>query len=260
MKRNFLAISLTLIGLTGFVIQAAYAEDNGIFSLTTGFDYSTGKYGTSSTTDITSIPVIAKYEVDRWTLRLTIPYVTITGAGNVVPGIGKFKNTTIARRTTESGLGDIVAGMTYNLYQGSADVPMIDFTGKIKFGTADEDKGLGTGENDYSGQFDLYKSFGNFTALGTVGYKVYGDTQAAPLKDVFFGSVGGTYKFSPDMSVGLTYDYRPSISSAGSELSEATGFVNYKFSTNWKAQGYLVKGFADGSPDYGIGALVSYVF
>ena len=31
---------------------------------------------------------------------------------------------------------------------------LIDLTGKVKFGTADENKGLGTGENDYAVQAD----------------------------------------------------------------------------------------------------------
>ena len=80
------------------------------------------------------------------------------------------------------------------------------------------------------------------------------------LKNVFYGSLGGTYKVAPSSTVGVVYDYRPAITPNGSAVSEATAFVNYKLTPNWKAQGYLVKGFADGSPDYGLGALVSYVF
>lgn len=260
MKIKTLVTTIVMTGLFGLSLQSALADEAGTFTLTTGFDYSSGKYGSNEKTNITSVPVIAKYELDRWVLKLTVPYVTITGPGNVSPGIGKFRDTTTTRRTTESGLGDIVAGATYNLYGGSDSMPVIDLTGKVKFGTADKDKGLGTGENDYTAQIDLYKSFGNFTALGTVGYRVYGDTSAAPLDNVFFGSVGGTYKLAPSTSAGLIYDYRPSITPTGSEVSEMMAFVNHKISANWKAQGYLVKGFSDGSPDYGVGALVGYVF
>ncbi|OIQ83219.1 hypothetical protein GALL_349820 [mine drainage metagenome] len=46
----------------------------------------------------------------------------------------------------------------------------------------------------------------------------------------------------------------------GAAMSEAMAFVSNKISTHWKAQGYLVKGFANDSPDYGVGALVGYVF
>ena len=255
--RNTLAIA---IGFTSLVTQVAFAEDAGVFSVTSGVDYSSGKYGSQDRTDITSIPVIGKYEVGSWAFKLTVPYVSITGPGNVSPGIGKFKNTTTTQRSTESGLGDIVAAATYNLYNAANGGPAIDVTGKVKFGTADDKKGLGTGENDYMGQVDLYQSFGDFTALGTLGYRVYGDTSAAPLDDVFYGSVGGTYKIAPGTSAGVIYDYRPAITSNGSAVSEATAFVNHKINDHWKAQAYLVKGFANGSPDYGVGALVGYVF
>lgn len=249
--------------LYGIAMSSVHAEESGVFTVTSGVDYSSGKYGNQDRTDITSVPVIGKYEIDRLTLKLTVPYVTIRGPGNVSPGIGKFKDNKTAvttKRTTESGLGDIVAGATYNLYVGSASAPAIDITGKVKFGTADEDKGLGTGENDYATQVDLYKSYGDFTALAGLGYRVYGDTRAAPLDNVFYGSVGGTYKVASTATAGVVYDYRPAITRNGSAVSEATAFVNYKLNPSWKAQGYLVKGFADGSPDYGVGALVSYVY
>ena len=267
MKIKLIRSLLVSAGLFGLLIQSAWADtqsewtDNGgVFSLTTGFDYSTGKYGGKEDTDITSVPVIAKYDIDRWVFKLTIPYVTITGPGDVVPGIGQVRNTTTTRRTTESGLGDIVAGVSYNLFDGSNGMPMIDLTGKVKFGTADEDKGLGTGENDYTAQVDVYKGFGAFTALGTVGYRVYGDTSTTTLDNVFFASVGGVYKLAPNTSTGLIYDYRPATSSSGSAVSEMMAFISQKITDHWKAQGYLVGGFADGSPDYGVGALVGYVF
>lgn len=250
------------IGMGGMLMafSQAWADDHGTFSITSGIDYSSGKYGNQSSTDITSVPFIGKYEIDRLTLKLTVPYITVTGLGNVAPGIGKFKDTPNARRTTESGIGDVVTAATYNLFGGNGSVPMIDLTGKIKFGTADRDKGLGTGENDYSAQVDLYQTFGKFTALGTIGYRVYGDTSTSPLDNVFFGSVGGTYKLTEETNTGIVYDYRPAITINGSEVSEITAFVNQKIDDHWKAQGYLVKGFADGSPDYGIGGLVTYVF
>ena len=260
MQKKVQNIAIISIGLISLCAQTVWADEPGKFSVATGFDYSSGKYGTNSNTDILSIPVIAKYEADRWSLKLTVPYVSITGDGSVLPGIGKAKNSTSTQRTTESGLGDIVAGATYNLYQNSADALVVDFTGKVKFGTADTNKGLGTGENDYSGEFNVYKDLGKITVLGTVGYKVYGDTSTTPLNNVFFGSVGGIYKLTSKTSTGIIYDFRPKISDNGSNLSEMTAFVNHKVSQTLNAQGYLVKGFANGSPDYGIGGLVSYAF
>lgn len=245
----------------GFCGTAAGAETNSTFTLTSGLDYSSGKYGESDKTEIVSVPIVAKYETGSWTLKLTVPYVTIHGPGNVVPSIGPVDGALAPRkRTTESGMGDVVTAVTYNLFDGASGSPVVDVTGKIKFATADADKGLGTGENDYATQVDIYQGFGKFTAIGTLGYRVYGNTKFGALDNVFYGSLGGSYKLTEKTSAGAIYDYRPRITSRGSQVSEITTFVTHKISPHWKAQGYLVGGMADGSPDYGGGGLVSYAF
>lgn len=253
-------LAATAIAIITFSAQVALAEDSQKITLSTGIDYTSGKYGTDATTDITSVPFIAKYDIDRLTLKVTIPYVTITGTGDVIPGIGRIKKSGASNRSSQSGWGDIVTTATYTVYEGDKTMPAIDITGKVKFGTADETKGLGTGENDYSAQVDIYKSFGDFTALASLGYTAYGDTSTTPLDNVFYGSIGGMYKIAPEASLGAVYDYRPSLTSAGASISEVMGYANYKLTQNWKAQAYLSKGFSDGSPDYGVGALVSYMY
>lgn len=252
--------AITLAGLLAFCNLASGAENASTFTLTTGLDYSSGDYGDDVDTEITSVPVVAKYEADRWVLKLTVPYVTITGPGNVVPSIGQVGDTPRRRRTTESGLGDVTASATYNVFAGSASLPAIDITGKVKFATADEDKGLGTGENDYATQVDLYQGFGKFTALATIGYRVYGNPSFVNLDNVFYGSLGGAYRLAPKTSVGVIYDYRPKITPNGSPISEAVAFVTHTITDQWKAQAYVVSGFSDGSPDIGGGALISFVF
>src|SRR6266446_7242895 len=42
---------------------------SGGFSLTTGVDYSTGKYGGTSATDILYVPLTGAYEMDKWLFR-----------------------------------------------------------------------------------------------------------------------------------------------------------------------------------------------
>lgn len=239
---------------------AANGEESRNFTITTGLDYSSGNYGDNVKTEITSVPVIARYEAKRWVFKVTVPYVTINGPGNVVPSIGQVGTTNSTRRVRESGMGDVVTAATYNVYSGTTNALVVDLTGKIKFATADKDKGLGTGENDYATQVDLYKGFGKFTAIGTLGYRVYGNTSFGPLDNVFYGSVGGSYRLTSRTSAGVIYDYRPKITSSGSEISEMTAFVTHKLTDQWKAQAYLVNGFSNGSPDYGGGALISFNF
>ena len=59
----------------------------------------------------------------------------------------------------------------------------LDLMGRVKFGTADADKGLGTGEQDFTVRADLYKYLEQFTLLGSVGYKFRGDPAGVDLEN-----------------------------------------------------------------------------
>ena len=115
-----------------------------------------------------SAPLIGRYRTEDFVFRLTIPYVRVTAPSDTVlvePGtictdtgggsgtdcqIAAGSNSTARARATQSGLGDVVAQVTYEVPEFSKGGPLIDLTGKIKFGTADEAKGLGTGKNTYT--------------------------------------------------------------------------------------------------------------
>lgn len=229
------------------------------FSLTTGLDYSTGKYGGTESTDIFYIPITGKYEADKYTLKLTVPYLQVTGPGNVVRDVGQIGPASTTR-TRQSGLGDIVVAGTYNMYEGRANGTLVDVTAKIKFSTADEAKGLGTGKNDYALQADLYRTLGKNTVFGTLGYKVMGSPAGVTLNNVFYASLGAGHQYSQETSAGLILDLREKASAIGSAQQELTAYVSHKLGKIWKAQAYAVKGFSNGSPDWGAGAMFTASF
>ena len=249
-------LATALTGVSLLLVSTAWA-DSGKFSLATGFDYSAGKYGTTSSTSIFSIPVIGKYETGPWLFKLTTPYIRISGLGGVVPGTGRVKPKGAAS-TTQSGLGDAVVAATYSLYEDRAAARGIDLTGKVKLSTADAN--LGSGANDYAAQMDIYQSEDRFTAMGMLGSKILGNPAGITLNTVLYGSFGGVYQFSKRTSGGIDMSLaqRPSATAAGQQ--ELTAYVNYKIDSHLNAQGYMLKGFADGSPDRGVGALLSYGF
>lgn len=249
----WVATVLVIMGM-----QGVYAADG--LRIGTGFDYSSGEYGGTESTDILYIPLTGSYESGRFLYRLTVPYIQITGPGNVVREVGSVRSAASTARTTQSGLGDIVAGVSYNLLPGEGSQPLLDVTGKVKFGTADEVKGLGTGETDYTLQADIAKTYGKTTLFGTLGYKWLGDTSATNFNDVVLGSFGGSYKFTAEVSGGLILDAREASTASGSAQTELTAFVGRKLSGAMRLQGYGVVGFTDGSPDWGLGATISTGF
>ncbi len=259
-KHILLGTSVLALMLTN--IPSGYADDGTTdlkLKITTGADYSSGKYGASESTDILYAPVTVKGTYGDFTTKLTVPYLTIKGPGSVVGGgdgsISQGNGSSAV--TTERGLGDVVASLTYTQNIDSAQA-YIDYTAKIKFPTADEKKGLGTGETDYTAYVEGTKVIGDaYLFLGT-GYKVLGDSSTLQLDNVWYTSTGGGYKITPDTTLGLSYDYKEAASSTGSITSEVTGSVTQKLSPTLDLQFYGITGFSDGSPDAGGGVMLGY--
>ena len=257
-KRNFyfLATALTL-ALSPLAAHAADNDEGTRVKLSTGFDYSTGDYGDTQDTEITYIPVTAKAYMGDFTGSLTVPYVRIEGPGSVIGGgDASVQQTGTGVITTESGLGDVVAGLTYTVDLDQYK-SYVDLTGKVKFPTADEDKGLGTGEADYTLLVEGTKMIGDAYVSAGLGRKFVGDSPALNLSDVWLGSVGAGYQVTPQFGVGASYDYRESAGS-GENPSEMTAFATYKVTPDVSVQAYGVAGFSDGSPDHSVGMQIGY--
>jgi hypothetical protein len=248
MKKRLAALALLAIAVP------AAAEDQ--LSLGTGFDFTTGKYGNTKSTDILYIPVTAKYVSDELTLKLTVPYISITGPGGVAYGIGRFgKITARTTTTTNSGLGDVIASAGHTVY--SAGPLMLDLVGNIKFGTADANKGLGTGKNDYSAQIDGYYALNRTTLFGTAGYRIYGSpVDGVTLTNEPYGTIGANRKLNDKTSAGAMLDVAKSPSIYSGDQEELTVYVSQKIAADTKVQAHVMKGFSNGSPDTGIGAMI----
>jgi hypothetical protein len=257
-----LKITSLLITSIGFLPLVSDAESE--FSLTSGVDYSTGKYGQSQSTDIIYIPFIAKYETGNTTLKLTLPWVKITGPGDVVGGNSPIVLGSSNRPiTSESGLGDIVLSATQTIAQfGESNPLQLELTGKVKFATASSSKGLGTGENDYTLEIDAYEPIINksTTLFGDIGYKLLGDPSGFNLNNVWFASAGFAYKFNPATSVGMMTDIKKATINTSQPLKELTVFLTHKFEVNYKLQTYLTHGYTDASTDWGGGAMLVWTF
>lgn len=240
--------------LAAIASPGAWAADNGNFSFATGFDYSTGKYGAASSTSILSVPVVGMYSSGLWAFKLTVPYVRISGPGGVLPNGIRSKATITTKETTESGLGDVVAAATYNIYSGNENESWVYLTGKIKFGTAGTS--LGTGQNDYAAQVDVYQSFGRFTATGALGYEFLGSPAGISMNNVAYGILGGYYQVTEQTVGGTEMKLSQKPSAIGAEQREVSVYASHNIDGSLKIRGYVLKGFADGSPDSGFGLLL----
>src|SRR3546814_20116745 len=82
MMRVALCCGLLLAAAT----TVAQAQEG--LSLSVGADYSTGEYGSATTTEIFSDPFSAKWASDSWTWKARLPWLRGDGEPSVLPGLG----------------------------------------------------------------------------------------------------------------------------------------------------------------------------
>ncbi len=226
----------------------------------TGVEFSSGTYGNTETIEDIYVPLTLSVDYDRMAFRLTVPHLTVTGpagttitdpGGQPLPGEGEI--------TTESGLGDVIASVTFldvlhDYERGLA----LDATASAKFGTADFDEGLGTGKDDYTLQFEAYKFFDSVTLFGSAGYRLRGEPVGVELNDVLIASIGASWFMSERSSFGTALDFRESAVTGFDDVLELSGFVSRRLSDSWVVDVYTFTGFSDSSPDWGVGASLTF--
>jgi len=228
--------------------------------LSAGMEYSTGRYGAELPTDISYFPLTARYEAAFWNLRLTLPYVQMTGPGNVVganDGLAGFATSTGKRRSA-FGQGDATVAVSHDLYASTDGSLLLDLTGRIKFGTADASQGLGTGKNDFSLQADMLTGNRDWTLFGSVGHRRMGDTADIDFRNPWFASLGAAHNLNGRTQLSAVYETRQRVTVDGARISEVMVAAAYKLAAAQTLQAYVVKGFAGGSPDWGVGLAINY--
>lgn len=225
----------------------------GTTSLSLGADYTSGDYGSGEATRTWTVPVSLKHESGPWIFRASVPYVRVEG------GFSRDSQGQAVEREVQSGIGDTVLAAFYNVLDSRRLA--VDIGAKAKLATADSAKDLiTTGENDYSLQVDLFRTMASTSLFASLGYTVKGDSAAVRYRNPLYGALGMTVPLARRQSLGLAWDYREKSIDGGAEISELTLFFSRKLDANDRLQLYAVHGLADGSPDFGGGAVLTRSF
>lgn len=224
--------------------------------LSVGFHYSAGDYDTSSTTEIYYVPFTLRAEYGHWTFRATIPYLKIEGGTGVAAG----PSGPVTTSGTADGLGDVVARGGYWIAPLLGWMPWIEVDALVKFPTADEDDGLGTGRFDFGVETEWTWLVGRVSPFVVLGWRFLGDRPSLHLHDVFAGTAGAQYLFTDAIAGGLMLDYREQASAESGERVELIPFASFRIRPHWILSTYVSAGLAVGSPDVGVGLEAGYQF
>lgn len=234
-----------LLGLMVVGSAAAESTDFPIVGVATGVNIANGSYGGNAEIEDLEVPLAFSIDYERWAFTARVPHLSV-------------RTTDGGQTNTESGLGDVSAAITvFDVLSDRQRGLALDVTGSVKFGTADPDKGLGTGENDVSVYLDGYKFFDGMTLLGSIGHRWRGSTPDAPLKDVLLATAGATFRTGSNALFGVIFDYREAALEGTSDIQELRAFASLPLSDSWVLECHAFSGFTDSSADWGGGIAVA---
>lgn len=232
-----------------------------------GADYSSGDYGTANTTRVLYMPLTWGMESGRSVFEVTLPLLSVSGPGDVlytntggmltrmprpiIPGGG-------SATSTEAGLGDILASGSYDFWLGRDGDQRLGATAWIKFGTADADAGLGTGETDYSLELNGATRVAGASLYGSLGYSVLGDPPGLDLDNVYYALLGVSRKLAGDRLAGIEIGARQATLPELDPRAVITVYYDQPAGAGVTLSLSLLTGLTDGSPDWGAGLRLRY--
>lgn len=242
------------------VVPVAHAG----YSFSTGAEYTRGDYGTGVETSSWYVPFTLGYSVEGYAWSVTVPYVSVSGSPEVsgggslsMSGRGNHASpSTTDTSRSDAGLGDVLFSASYRLQQQTREHPWLALTGKVKLGTADEEVNLGTGENDYAVQLDMAKG----PVDGYLGYLITGDTPVVNYNDIYYGAIAYSVAMNQTWGIRSEYYTEQETVSGNDPVREASVAFSRPLSSMRDLKLYLIKGFSDSSPDWGVGVMVSTRF
>jgi hypothetical protein len=230
------------------------------WSVSTGFDFSSGDYGESQTTEVWYVPFQVRAEWRHWLFRVTVPYIHVTGPGSSVTSADGVivLDEGAGDRESHAGLGDVIAGVTYRFDPPRSGFPWLDVTARVKIPTARESESLGTGEVDATLQIDATHSFGRLTPFASIAYRFVGDPEGSDLSNTLATTLGCDWRFTRAVSAGLYYGWRQTASRSLGDAHDLVPYASWRIGRHWSVGPYFAVGLSTAAPDFGGGVQLGY--
>ena len=198
---------------------------------------------------------------DSFQFTASLPYMRISGRGLLV--FDASGNPIVINRRANgptdvrTGWGDLSLSASYTIPPAVLADFQVRVTGITKLPTAPSRRRLNTGEADFGMSVDVSRSFGDWTPFVTVGYLNRGQPAGFTFYDTSSVSVGTSYVLNENLVAVASYDYdspdAPQVTGAH-ELSASLSWIR---DNNMTLTGYGTVGLSSGSPDMGVGFLIS---
>ncbi len=267
-KISAAAIALALAAIMPAGTAQAQTRDKSIpdpdwhFATTFGVTDTNGDYGSPNNTNVLLGLSTLSMSNDSFKFTASLPYVRISGRGLLV--FDASGNPIVINRRVNgptdvrSGWGDLSLSASYTIPPAVLADFQVRITGLTKLPTAPARRRLNTGEADFGVSVDISRSIGDWTPFLTVGYLNRGQPAGFTFYDTSSVSVGTSYTLNDQLVAVVAYDYDSPDAPQTTGGHELMGSLSWIYNDRLTLTGYGTTGLSDGSPDYGIGFLVSY--
>lgn len=251
---------LTAFAILSLCLAAAPGAGAYDWKVGTSLNYDTGKYGTTTRTDSIYIPLTLTRYYTGGQVSLTVPWLRQSSSGAVtrvggspVRASRNVEGASGAVSGAESGLGDVLLRGTYAIKEESLHRFDLAFAGSLKFPTANEKKGLGTGEIDQGAGLEFAKKMSsNWTLLIDGYYTIIGDPEGVDYDNQVSLDIGFYRLLREDLSVTAYYQTRSALVSDNPDQREVNATLVRTLANDDQVSAGLLLGLSEGSPQVGV--------
>ena len=214
--------------------------------------YFSGDYGTGIDTSIVNLPMILVVSSERQEFRVTVPYLSIRTSEPVLYLNGEVIAPAPGGSTAESGLGDVLVQDEIFFLQGTARRPWVSGILRIKLPTADEAKGLGSGEPDFGAGVAVIQPLGHaWNMIGSWMHIARGDPAGLDFRDTSWLTLGVHRSLSDRSSWHAFYDRRQSVIEGNPDLADCSLGYDRTLSRGVSLRSAAFVGLSDTAEDFG---------
>lgn len=246
-----------------------YGAEPQNWQLSSSLTYESGTYGTSTRSETIYVPFTLKRLFDQGDLSLTVPFLELRTTGETTLIDGKPQRIRKGRKTdlaptgtvTKGGLGDMILKGRYYVVDEHGLLPTIALVAKIKFPTADDSQGLGTGKFDEGFGVEVSRQFlERFIGYFDLSYTIIGSPAGVDLRNQTTYDIGLGYQFTQQMLGRLFYEERTALLAGQQNPRSLLVTWDYKLTQSFMLNAAGEIGLSSGAPDYGLTAGIGVRF
>jgi hypothetical protein len=245
------------------------------WQVSTGAEFSSGKYGETVTTQALVVPLSLKMQTGPLSLRVSVPLVQLqgpadislvidddgghgsnSGSGSSGSGGGDDDDDTGSGNAPDrevQGLGDASASVTWSFSDIASTALYVDLAARVRLPTGDEVRGLGNGTTDYTAMTEIGWDGVRGGVFVSGGRRILQSKPGLARVDGWQASAGYWRNIGKRSVFGMQGNWRDASITGAPDVKSVDAYLTRGLGAGWKLEVSGSAGFSDASPDYVVG-------